>query len=184
MINRRNELQTEALTLAEASQRPKLLFYYNTHMKPESGLTILLVSVKYRISETYPVWPLWWSGWAKQLARFPPPFPSHGPSPHSQCTLVMTGYCSRFFWNHYGTMYGLYLLHEMCLKYKQRHTHTHAWEKSDFMVSAWSFFDSSCEVFVKQLYKFGLSRSKKKMLFVCLYCPRTKVHNKWLSPRH
>lgn len=52
-------------------------------MKPERRLTILLVSVKYRISETYPVWPLWWSGWAKQPAGFPWMGPHHTHTEHA-----------------------------------------------------------------------------------------------------
>lgn len=60
-----------------------LFFLWLTHMKPERRLTILLVSVKYRISETYPVWPLWWSGWAKQPAGFPWMGPHHTHTEHA-----------------------------------------------------------------------------------------------------
>lgn len=86
-----------------------------THMKPERGLTILLVSVKYRISETYPVWSLWWSGWAKQPAGFP----LHGPTPCSQSALVMKGFCSAVFGTTTEQCTDYIYLTKMCLEYTQ-----------------------------------------------------------------
>lgn len=92
-----------------------LFFLWQTHMKPERRLTILLVSVKYRISEVYAVWPLWWSVWAKQPAGFP----LKGPTPRSHSARIMKGFCSVS-----GTaMYGLYLLGKTRFKYQQKDTH-------------------------------------------------------------
>lgn len=93
-----------------------LFFLWQTHMKPERGLTILLVAAKYRISETYPVWSLWWSGWAKQPAGFP----LHGPTPRSQSTLVMKGSCSAVFGTTTEQCTDYIYLAKMCLEYKQR----------------------------------------------------------------
>lgn len=98
------------------------LFFTTDADETGEWITILWVLVKYRISKTYPAWPLWWSGRAKK----PPDFPFAGPQ-HTQISLVMKGFCLAAFFVCFleGTTMEQCIDYictkKVCLKYKQRH---------------------------------------------------------------
>lgn len=141
-------LQSESLklqTMWSASQCLTFSSFCGGRMKPERRLTILLVSVKYRISETYPVWPLWWSGWAKQLAGFPWMGPHHTHTQHAR----NEGFLLCFlFWTVEQCMDYIYFT--KCAWNISKETRMRG--RVDFMVNVWTHLVTLQNTFLGGIY--------------------------------
>lgn len=118
----------------------------DTDMKPERTLTIPLVSVKYRISETYPVWPLWCSeSWKPTGFPWRGPHHAHKKNTHNEGLL--------FF---HTTMENVWIIFDSQNVSHVISKETHTWKRKDgIWVKSSCSQKTSLEVFSKSWKQFS-----------------------------
>lgn len=98
---------TEAQRSSASTHDVSFTFLF-LHRETSGRITILLVLVKYRMSEANTAQPLWWSGWVHRAPGTPPT--------RAHATFVMTGFCSAF----YGTTTLWLYLQRKCVKKEKK----------------------------------------------------------------